>query len=404
MTQKWLLQLAVALAILEPHTLVFADSALLPVSSNSLPDFSIDGTIEGFKSALQNQIESCRTLNLKEKRLFAKRTVTRQEWCIDTARAFLDLIDSSQNLSEVFAKSKDHFDWYQSVGESAAPHSHSRNVNFTGYFAPVLAASTVKTEQFKFPLYRKPSNLVQVQINNKWVYKKRLSNGTYVAFDTRREIDENHSLKNQNLEIAYVEDLYSAFIFQVQGAGSLEIQQSDGMKKTVILNYAAENGHPYVSIRKVLQEMGVSEEFLTIPGQRRYFGQHPELLLSVLSKNPSYVFFKETPKGPYGVDGIILTPQHSVASDLSIYPAGAIGYMHTQKPIVENGVITGWNPFAWMILNQDTGGAIKGPARIDTYWGGDSYAETAAGTIAQKGGLYYALIQKPKKPVRNRNP
>ncbi|HVL29090.1 MAG TPA: 3D domain-containing protein, partial [Sphingomicrobium sp.] len=45
---------------------------------------------------------------------------------------------------------------------------------------------------------------------------------------------------------------------------------------------------------------------------------------------------------------------------------------------------------------QDTGGAIKGANRFDTFWGAGSYAERIAGGMAANGA---ALILLPKGTV-----
>ena len=68
-----------------------------------------------------------------------------------------------------------------------------------------------------------------------------------------------------------------------------------------------------------------------------------------------------------------------------------MAFFNTQRPVIKNNQVSGWEPFSRLAINQDTGGAIRGPGRVDIYWGEDLEAETSAGVLAQKGSLYYAV-------------
>jgi peptidoglycan lytic transglycosylase A len=99
--------------------------------------------------------------------------------------------------------------------------------------------------------------------------------------------------------------------------------------------------------------------------------------------------------GPLGSLDILLTPGRSVALDSRIFPKGALGFISCQKPLVnEKGDITVWTQFSRFVLNQDSGGAIKGAGRADIFWGSGPYAELAAGHLKHDGELYI-LIKKP---------
>ena len=130
---------------------------------------------------------------------------------------------------------------------------------------------------------------------------------------------------------------------------------------------------------------------------RRYLSEHPEILEEVLNHNPSYVFFGLMENGPFGNIEVPLTPGRSVALDSRIFPKGALCFISAEKPVIDsNDEITGWTKFSRFVLNQDTGGAIKGAGRADIFWGSDGHAELAAGHMKHDGNLYI-LIKKPTK-------
>ncbi len=115
----------------------------------------------------------------------------------------------------------------------------------------------------------------------------------------------------------------------------------------------------------------------------------------MLYHNPSYVFFRRVDSGPLGSLGVLLTPGRSIALDPGVFPKGAIGFISSQKPLVnEKGEITGWTPFSRFVVNQDSGGAIKGAGRADIFWGSGPYAEVASGHLQHEGELFI-LIKKP---------
>ncbi len=134
---------------------------------------------------------------------------------------------------------------------------------------------------------------------------------------------------------------------------------------------------------------------------REYLNENPEVLDEVLNSNPSYIFFQRVENGPLGSLGVLLTPGRSVALDPKIFPRGALGFILCQKPVVdEEGKITGWKEFSRFVLNQDSGGAIKGAGRADIFWGSGPYAELTAGHQQHDGDLYI-LIKKPYSVSHN---
>lgn len=377
---------------------------LQKVDPGVLPLLGTEGDLSAFKEALQKQLNHC--INLRKNLgnqdgktegrardfVFGARQVSRETWCIDTNQKFLELAQNASSFSDLMAKASSAFDWYRYEDFQGEP----RKVLFTGYDAPTLEASLTPTADMQVPLYRQPPDLVDVFDNGEDHWRERDSDGSYTLFPDRKAIDIDGVLKGQGLELAYITDWYSAFVLQIQGSGRLNIHTPQGIQSRFI-NYAAQNGRPYVSIGHYLKEQGVPEEELTEPGMRRYFQDHPDQLMPVLSQNPSYVFFQFEDDGPYGCEHVILTPHHSIAVDPQYVPLGAVTLFQTQRPVsdeIGNGTNPNdWKSFSTLAVAQDIGGAIQGPGRVDIFWGGDAYAEEASGLMHHPGSLFIALVK-----------
>jgi membrane-bound lytic murein transglycosylase A len=139
----------------------------------------------------------------------------------------------------------------------------------------------------------------------------------------------------------------------------------------------------------------LTREEMSMQAIRRYLSEHPEAVERILNHNPSYIFFRPLKTGPVGNIGVPLTPGRSLALDSKRFPKGALAFISCRKPTLNStGEITGWHEFSRFVVNQDTGGAIKGPGRADIFWGNGPYAETVAGHLKHEGELYI-LIRKP---------
>lgn len=373
----------------------FAAGPFHRVDPSQLPTDHLDGDLKLLRKSLVNQVEVCRAQDLSAVRAFGSRKVSRQLWCVDTAQAMIAIVDQSSSVAQAFARARAQFAWYQSEGSDG-----QGLVTFTGYNSPTLQGSRTRTSRFRFPVYAQPKDLVQVTVDGKPTWRRRTSDGRTVPYYKRADIDVPDAqggpgkLDGQGLEIAWVDDLLSVTIVQIEGAGFIELTSANGRPSRIHLNYAAQNGHPVTTPRKTLQSQGVAEEYLTIPGMRRYFREHPDKLVPTLLKNESYVFFSGGSDVPRGVDGLALTALHSLAVDLKVFPVGALTFFGSQKPVPNSAGddAAGFEPYHRFGVTQDTGGAIKGPGRVDVYWGEDEYAEIASGTTNHPGQLFVALL------------
>lgn len=336
------------------------------------------GSRSELKKALLRQLDQCR--NAQATWDFAGKKITQKQWCTDTAQWFLMQLDRVNSLDELLNRARNELEWYRSTGKSG-----SGEVQFTGYFNPVHRAKANKDERYRYPLYRLPPDLRSPYL-------------------TREQI-EGGALAGKGLELAWLDNPVDPFIMQVQGSGTLLMDNGSGAEVRLNINYAGENGHPYVSLGKLMRAAGVSEEYISLQGIRKYFLEvHPEQWPSYSNQNPSYVFFKQDADGPYGYSGAILTPKHSIAVDKNLFPMGALALIRTERPSVISGdQAVEWKKFAQFVVAQDTGGAIRSPGRVDVYWGEGQYAEVAAGRTDRLGELYFMLVPKNKKTRSVRN-
>lgn len=247
----------------------------------------------------------------------------------------------------------------------AVVDSGSANGLFTGYYLPELHGSFTKTERYRFPIYRTPSDAS--------------SRGK-----SRAEIYDG-ALENKNLELVWVDDDVDAYFMDVQGSG--RILMDDGSVKGV--GYAGKNGRSYFAIGKELVDRGeIAKADISMQTIRSWIKQHPDEGKTLMRKNASYVFFRFTPGeasiGPTGAMGVPLTAQRSLAVDRQYLPMGIPIWLNAQHP-------KGQQRLQRLVMAQDTGGAIKGAVRGDFYWGQGAQAGEMAGPMKSKGRFYLLL-------------
>jgi membrane-bound lytic murein transglycosylase A len=219
----------------------------------------------------------------------------------------------------------------------------------------------------------------------------RIEGHRLLPYHTREKILVDGVLEDTAPIIAWLQDPIDLYFLQVQGSG--RIQTPDGEKISIL--YAAQNGHPAELVgRHLIRENKIPAEEMSMQRIRQYFREHPQEIAHMLNLDPSFVFFRVGDTGPLGNLGVEVTPGRSIATDRQIFPPGALAFITTQKPLVSgNRTITQWVPLQRFVLNQDTGGAIKGPGRVDIFWGSGNYAETAAGHLKHDGALYFLVLK-----------
>jgi len=272
-----------------------------------------------------------------------------------------------------------------------------QRVRFTGYYTPLLEGALSADGSFQYPLYGKPPDLLSFDVARvvpgcdcaTGVRAGRLENGVAVPYYTRADIDGAGALRDRGLEIAWTDDPVALFFLHIQGSGQLLLE--DGRR--VHVNYAATNGRPFHSIGTVLAKRGgLPAGGGSMQAMRSYLESHPEERDAILQENPRYTFFRLEDDGPFGSTQVKLTPGRSIATDPTIFPPGSLAYIRTQMPIVDPDTqLVRWVPLSRLVLNQDKGAAIKGPARVDVYFGDDDDAEAVAGRMSAVGDLYFLV-------------
>jgi membrane-bound lytic murein transglycosylase A len=238
---------------------------------------------------------------------------------------------------------------------------------FTGYYAPVLRGARTPDAVYRYPVYRVPVD---------------------AANHTRQEIDAG-ALAGKGLEVLWLDDPVMRFFLEIQGSGLVKLREG-GMTR---LQYAGKNGQPYVAIGKVLIERGeMTKEQMSMPALRQWLYDHPDQAAEVMQQNPSYVFFKEekNTQEVIGAQGVPLTSGRSLAVDKKHIPYGLPVFLQTKIPEdVAHGVAE--QPFARLMMAQDTGGAIRGVVRGDIFFGFGEQAEQPAGIMNSVGQLTVLL-------------
>jgi membrane-bound lytic murein transglycosylase A len=273
---------------------------------------------------------------------------------------------------------------------------------FTGYYEPLLNGRRSISPEYQYPIYARPDDLLTIDLrafSEKFGGEKligRTQNKSIVPYHDRREIEEGGALYGKARALAWVSDPIDIFFLHVQGSGKIIME--DG--QVLNLGYDTGNGRPYRSIGQLLIEEGkISRAEMSMQRIRSYLNENPAEIQRVLNHNPSYIFFKVTPDGPLGSISVKLTPGRSIALDRKIFPPAALSFVETQKPSIDaQGHITSWVECRRFTLNQDTGGAIKGPGRADLFWGSGPGAEIAAGHLKHPGKLYFLVLRPDASP------
>lgn len=258
---------------------------------------------------------------------------------------------------------QNNFDWVR-VGDGKA--------FATGYFEPEIAASPVQAPGYSIPIYVTPPDLVRCTLPDGRTGRGRIdANGQCVLYFTRAEINAG-ALAGKGLEIAWAADSVELFFMEIQGSGRL--RYPDGT--VVRIGYADQNGRDYVAIGRLLKDRGILPPGGTnMDSIVAWMRANPDQAQPLMEENLSYIFFKVlNGPGPLGALGIPVTPRATVAADPNFIPLGAPVFLALDRPEASG---------LWVA--QDTGGAIKGSNRVDTFWGAGEDARRIAGGMSAKG-------------------
>lgn len=270
---------------------------------------------------------------------------------------------------------------------------------YTGYYTPILYGSLFKSSEYRYPVYKCPTNLAVNHITGQ-ILGEKLPNGSYAPYPTRRAIVQGHLLAGR--ELVWFSNPLDAYVAEIQG--SAKIILTNGQVMTV--GYAGDNGRHYTGLGMLLvHQKVISRRQLSLPAIESYFRIHPHKVEADILKNRFMAFLKvyNPAHWPLGSLGVKVTPHRTLATDKtisappyqSIFPRAAMTFISTEMPNLEGTV----QPFTGFLLDQDTGGAIRAAGRADIYMGIGPEAETQAGYEFSRGKLYYLFLKPGLTPM-----
>ena len=279
--------------------------------------------------------------------------------------------------------------------------SSSNGILFTAYCEPLINGSKIKTLKYPIPIYSKPDDLVYKKISSgSTIIGRYNERGNFVKYYSREELDKLNILEKRAKPVAWVASKVDRLIIEIEGSGRILTDDGEIFK----LSYQTKNGHPYRSIGKYLLKQGIlPASKISMRSIKRFLEANPEIMQSILNINPSFVFFERNSRGTVGALAVELTPGRSIATDKKLFPPAALAFIKTKKPTLDEASnVIGWDELSRFVLNQDTGGAIKGSGRGDIFFGAGPYAEVAASSLKHPGEIYF-LILNPKANLNNIN-
>lgn len=362
---------------------------LQAVSPAEWPVLEDDSDWTSLEAAVTYSLNYLKNRPADEKWALADREISRQE-VADSLALFLKITGETGDLRVRNQRLKESFGLYRWVQEG-----NPLSLLMTGYYEPTLQGRRDMAPPFIYPVYRLPEDMVFIQAGKfnrelegrRWT--GRLKGNQVLPYYTRQEIDQGGALQGRNLELLWVDDPILLFFMQIQGSGQVILENG----ATIHLGYGGANGQPYFPIGRELVRRGLFKPSeISLQTLYRYLQENPGERQALMNLNASYVFFREVQGGPYGSLGVPLTPGRSVAVDSRYFPPGGLGWIEGLKPVMdEQGQIRKWVPFGRWVCFQDSGGAIKGPARLDLFWGNGPGAEMAAGHLQHPGAVFIFL-------------
>jgi membrane-bound lytic murein transglycosylase A len=301
--------------------------------------------------------------------------------------------DSRETIVETDDKARQFFEkWFRPalIEPDEAPTGF-----VTGFYEPEVIASPVRTDKFTIPFLNRPADLVDIDDSNRpagfdpyFAFARQTPAGLVEYFD--RPAIESGALNGQGLEIAFVKSMVDAFFIHVQGAARLTM--TDGRLRRI--TYAAKTGHRFTGVGKILLDRGeIAPDKMSMQSIRAWLASHPDEAQALLWNNRSYIFFREAgvedeSLGPIAAAKVPLTGGRSMAVDRLLHTFGTPFYIHA--PDLK---AFGEDYFSRLMIAQDTGSAIVGPARGDLFTGSGDAAGEIAGTIRHNAD-FYALVPR----------
>lgn len=369
-------------------------SALKKLSPKDYPRFADDLFFDSLDQSILQSLDYYKKMPALKEFVFGNDSYTSTHM-IKTLSEFLAFIQQAPSRGDLNKYIIENFEVYKSEGNSS-----TGEVLFTGYYEPSLKGSLKKNGVYQYPVFAQPDDHVTInlrQFSNDKAFKRTIvgrytGENSVVPYYTRSEIGNGDILNGKANILAYVDNPIDLFFLEIQGSGIIYLDDGSFIR----VHYHTKNGHAYKSIGTYLiRNNSIPREEMSMQSIRAYLTTHPEEVTKIFNFNTSYVFFRLEEGGPYGCYNAVVTPERSIATDKKKFPACGLSFIKTQKPVINgDSEIDSWVNSGRFVLNQDTGGAIKGAGRADIFKGNGEYAEIAAGHMKHTGELYFLVLKK----------
>lgn len=362
------------------------------VKDHEYPVFNDDYDMKNLKLALQRQLKRFSTIQLNgtimmggKKYPLSKVEQSLQvfEGLVDTFTACVVREAKARCYADLNKSIRDKFNVFAPALKSSDPRFGQEDfAMFTGYNTYHIEGRLQPEGEFQHAIYAFPAD-------------PKLNGATRVA------IDFDHALSNHGLELVYVKSLFDIYEMHIEGSGKISVPNPDGSMRDFYLQYDKSNRQRFEFISLYMAKAGYITNG-SIPSQRKFLRLNPDKQREIYGHCPSYIYLKPTNEIPKGSGMVPVTDGRTIAQDNATYPfKGLLAYIESRRP-AENGNYdmeeenkdnVQFVPFSRFVLDQDTGGKIKGKARADIYFGSDDYAMFATMYQAEVGKIHFLLLK-----------
>jgi membrane-bound lytic murein transglycosylase A len=337
--------------------------------------------------ALEHSIEWMRRPSSRE--CFPTQSVD-HDLALQSLVHFRSLLRQARSGREFDQWVKRDFDVFKSAGWNGK----GGGVLFTGYYTPIFPGSEEPAGEYRYPLYGLPEDLAKGPKGE--ILGRKTAEGGLEPYPERHAIEASGLLKGKNLELAWLRNPLDVFIAHVNGSAFLETEDGQMLR----FGYAGKNGRAYTSLGKELvKDKRLRADEVSLQAIRDWAAAHPDEIEAYLDRNESYVFFTPIEGNPHGSLNVPVVAGRSIATDKSLFPRGGLVFVDTKLPVPGKGKEK--TRYRRLMLDQDTGGAIRTAGRADLYMGIGPEAERVAGATRSPGQMYYLFLSaKGRERVR----
>lgn len=380
----------------------FKEAEIIKVDSSRLQnlEFPLD---EDFKRAIDLNIRYLRSLNKDFNYFFAGRRIDK-DLLLKSSLRLKEITEIAKSPNEFKRMIIENFEFYELVKGTDLP-------TFSSYYEPVFEASFKKDNVYKYPIYRKPDDMFEINLEDfdqdRYKGQKltgRILGTKLIPYYTRAEIDFDGVLEGKGYELAYLKDITDVLDLQTQGSGILKMKEG-GYKRA---KFAATNSLKFKGWMTTLIEKGyierkggVGEDKTFYDRAKEFINKNQYLWREIIGSNRRYVFFylddlKSFDEGPIGSYGLNLIKHRSIAIDNLLIPLGTLGFIRVELPVLDKSLnIKEFRLSERFVFCHDTGGAIKG-ARVDYFAGTGDDAKKFAYSVWKKGNLYLLILKEKR--------